>query len=97
MRFSPPWRATSTPSGSSWSIPTSTSATRPRSQSFRVKPSEDVFIVDRTATAPLDPYTNGGFSSSVGVDATKPFGVEFPDVSEVPGWREFDLPEIDKR
>ena len=48
-------------------------------QSFRVKPSEDVFVVDRTATAPLDPYTDGGFSSSVGIDATKPFGVEFPE------------------
>lgn len=63
-------------------------------QSFRVKPSEDVFVVDRTAAAPLDPYTNGGYSSSVGIDATMPYGVEFPEVSEVPGWREFDLPEI---
>ena len=66
-------------------------------QSFRVKPSEDVFIVDRTATAPLDPYTDGGYSSSVGIDATRPFGVEFPEVAEVPGWREFDLPEIAKQ
>lgn len=66
-------------------------------QSFRVKPSDDVFVVERTATAPLDPYTDGAFSSSVGIDATKPFGVEFPEVSEVPGWRDFALPEIDKR
>ncbi len=66
-------------------------------QSFRVKPSDDVFVVDRTATAPLDPYTDGGFSSSVGIDATKPFGVEFPEVSEVPGWRDFALPELDGR
>jgi 4-hydroxy-3-polyprenylbenzoate decarboxylase/2,5-furandicarboxylate decarboxylase 1 len=66
-------------------------------QSFRVKPRTDVFVVDRTATAPLDPYTDGGYSSSVGIDATRPFGVEFPEVSEVPGWRDFDLPEIDKR
>lgn len=65
-------------------------------QLFRVKPREDVFVVDRTATAPLDPYTDGGYSSSVGIDATRPFGVEFPDVSEVPDWRSFDLPEIDK-
>lgn len=64
-------------------------------QSFRVKPSQDVFIVDRTATAPLDPYTNGGYSSSVGIDATKPFGEEFPDVSEVPDWKDFPLPELD--
>ena len=66
------------------------------SRSFRVKPSEDVFVVDRTATAPLDPYTDDGYSSSVGIDATRPFGVEFPEVSEVPGWRDFDLPEIRK-
>ncbi|MGU3494796.1 UbiD family decarboxylase [Xanthobacteraceae bacterium A53D] len=65
-------------------------------QSFRVKPREDVFIIDRTATAPLDPYTDGGYSSSVGIDATRPFGVEFPEVSEVPDWRTFDLPEIGK-
>lgn len=65
--------------------------------SFRVKPREDVFVVDRTAAAPLDPYTDGGYSSSVGIDATRPFGVEFPDVSEVPGWRDFDLPEIEPR
>ena len=64
---------------------------------FRVKPSEDVFVVNRTATAPLDTYTDGGFSSSVGIDATMPYGVEFPEVSEVPGWREFDLPEITTR
>ncbi len=65
--------------------------------SFRVKPNVDVFVVDRTATAPLDPYTDGGYSSAVGIDATRPFGVEFPEVSEVPDWRAFDLPEIDKR
>lgn len=56
----------------------------------------DVFIVDRTATAPLDPYTDGGYSGSVGVDATRPFGVEFSEVSEVPNWRSFELPEINK-
>lgn len=65
-------------------------------QSFRVKPSSDVFIVDRTATAPLGPYTDGNYSSSVGIDATRPFGGELPKVSEVPGWREFALREIEK-
>ncbi|MCB4771330.1 UbiD family decarboxylase [Ancylobacter sp. Lp-2] len=64
--------------------------------SFRVKPREDVFVVDRTAAAPLDPSTDGGYSSAVGIDATRPFGVEFPAVSEVPDWRTFDLPEIDR-
>lgn len=62
--------------------------------SFRVKPREDVFVVDRTAAAPLDPSTDGGYSSTVGVDATRPFGVEFPEVSEVPDWKAFELPEI---
>jgi len=65
--------------------------------SFRVKPRQDVFIIDGTATAPLDPYTDGGYSSAVGIDATRPYGVEFPEVSEVPDWRDFDLPEIVKR
>jgi 2,5-furandicarboxylate decarboxylase 1 len=65
-------------------------------QSFRVKPRQDVFVVDGTATAPLDPYTDGGYSSTVGIDATRPFGVEFPEVSEVPDWQKFDLPEIKK-
>lgn len=65
--------------------------------SFRVKPRQDVFIIDGTAAAPLDPYTDGGYSSAVGIDATRPFGVEFPEVSEVPDWRDFDLPEIVKR
>ena len=65
-------------------------------QSFRVKPHEDVFVVDRTAAAQLDPAADGGFSSSVGIDATIPVGVDFPEVSEVPGWKDFALPEIDK-
>jgi 4-hydroxy-3-polyprenylbenzoate decarboxylase/2,5-furandicarboxylate decarboxylase 1 len=66
-------------------------------KSFRVKPREDVFVVDRTAAAPLDPATDGGFSSSVGIDATIPVGSDFPEVAEVPGWKDFALPEIDKR
>ena len=66
-------------------------------KSFRVKPREDVFVVDRTAAAPLDPATDGGFSSSVGIDATIPVGSDFPEVSEVQGWKDFSLPEIDKR
>lgn len=65
-------------------------------QSFRVKPHEDVFVVDRTAAAPLDPATDDDLSSSVGIDATIPVGVDFPEVSEVPGWKDFALPEIDR-
>lgn len=64
--------------------------------SFRVKPREDVFVVDHTAAAPLDPYTDGGYSSAVGIDATRPFGMAFPEVSDVPDWRTFDLPEINR-
>ena len=66
-------------------------------QSFRVKPHDDVFVVDRTAAAPLDPATDGDLSSSVGVDATIPIGVDFPEVSEVPGWKDFAFPELDQR
>ncbi len=32
---------------------------------------------------------------STGV-ATRPFGVEFTEVSEVPDWQKFDLPEVKK-
>jgi 2,5-furandicarboxylate decarboxylase 1 len=33
----------------------------------------------------------------VGIDATIPVGSDFPEVSEVQGWKDFALPEIDKR
>ena len=36
-------------------------------------------------------------SSSIGIDATRPFGETFYEVADVPGWEDFDVPELDKR
>jgi 2,5-furandicarboxylate decarboxylase 1 len=33
-------------------------------------------------------------SSAVGIDATLPFGEAFSEVADVPGWREFAMPEL---
>jgi hypothetical protein len=36
-------------------------------------------------------------SSTVGIEATCPFGKPFPDVADVPGWRDYELPELQDR
>ena len=67
-------------------------------KSFRVKPREDVFVVDRTAAAPLDPATDGGFSSSV--EYATPLSLSaatFPRCRKCRAGKDFSLPEIDKR
>jgi 2,5-furandicarboxylate decarboxylase 1 len=69
---------------------------------FRVQPQRDVFIIDQTPRAGCDPsVANPGdrpitelLSSAVGIDATIPLGEPFPEVADVPGWREFELPEL---
>jgi 2,5-furandicarboxylate decarboxylase 1 len=30
----------------------------------------------------------------MGIDATRPFGAEFQKVADVPGWQEYDFPEL---
>lgn len=68
--------------------------------SFRVQPASDVIIIDELPSGPVDPSAKGGDDhaskrmSAIGIDATRPFGVAFPDVADVPGWREYDFPEI---
>jgi 4-hydroxy-3-polyprenylbenzoate decarboxylase/2,5-furandicarboxylate decarboxylase 1 len=69
---------------------------------FRVQPTRDVFIVDQTPGGPADPShplvdkvpPSQLLSSAVGIDATLPFGEHFPDVADVPGWREFVIPGL---
>jgi 2,5-furandicarboxylate decarboxylase 1 len=73
---------------------------------FRVLPQRDVFVIDQLPSGPADPATitlseDGerisaalAISSAVGIDATLPFGVPFSEVADVPGWREYDLPEL---
>jgi 4-hydroxy-3-polyprenylbenzoate decarboxylase/2,5-furandicarboxylate decarboxylase 1 len=36
-------------------------------------------------------------ASTIGIDATRPFGETFYEVADVPGWQDFDLPEIEKK
>lgn len=73
---------------------------------FRVLPERDVVVVSQLPSGPADPatitLTSDGervsaalaLSSAVGIDATVPFGAPFSDVADVPGWREFDMPEL---
>jgi 4-hydroxy-3-polyprenylbenzoate decarboxylase/2,5-furandicarboxylate decarboxylase 1 len=73
---------------------------------FRVLPERDVVVVSQLPSGPADPATitlspDGerisaalAQSSAVGVDATLPFGAAFSEVADVPGWREFDMPEL---
>ena len=70
--------------------------------SFRVKPERDVFVIEDIPARPLDPSAdNSGpglsnTSSVVGIDATRPVGEPYAEVADVPGWREFSMPELDK-
>jgi 2,5-furandicarboxylate decarboxylase 1 len=73
---------------------------------FRVLPQRDVVVVNQLPSGPADPATitlsaDGerisaalALSSAVGIDATLPFGEAFSEVADVPGWREFAMPEL---
>jgi UbiD family decarboxylase len=70
--------------------------------SFRVQPARDVFIVDQTPGGSADPShplvdkvpPSQLLSSTVGIDATFPFGEQFPEVADVPGWRDYVIPGL---
>ena len=69
--------------------------------SFRSQPAQDAIIVDRVPAGPLDPSSSGGpeepalrTMSAIGIDATRPFGVPFPERADVPGWEEYAFPEL---
>jgi UbiD family decarboxylase len=70
---------------------------------FRVQPQRDVIIVDGLPAGPLDPSVDESLpleartGSALGIDATKPFGAEFQKVADVPGWQEYDFPELHAR
>ena len=36
-------------------------------------------------------------ASSIGIDATKPYGKPFSEVADVPGWEDFEMPEFEGR
>ena len=58
----------------------------------RSQPAEDTIIVPRVAGGPLDPSAPEKEVISVwGIDATRPFGVPYPEVVRVPGADAFSL------
>jgi 2,5-furandicarboxylate decarboxylase 1 len=58
----------------------------------RAQPAEDLMILSGIAGGPLDPSApEKEVISVMGLDATRPFGVDFPEVCTVPGADTFDL------
>jgi 2,5-furandicarboxylate decarboxylase 1 len=58
----------------------------------RSQPAEDLVVVPRVAGGPLDPSAPEKEVISVwGIDATRPFGSDFPEVVTVPGADAFEL------
>ena len=58
----------------------------------RSQPSEDLVVIPRVAGGPLDPSAPEKELISVwGLDATRPFGGDFPEVVRVPGADSFQL------
>jgi 4-hydroxy-3-polyprenylbenzoate decarboxylase/2,5-furandicarboxylate decarboxylase 1 len=71
---------------------------------FRTQPQRDVIVVDQIPAGPSDPSIDDPTkarplrtASSIGVDATKPYGKPFSEVADVPGWEDFDMPELTQR
>jgi 2,5-furandicarboxylate decarboxylase 1 len=68
---------------------------------FRVQPQRDVIVIENTPAGPSDPSVDLSrdrtmrISSCIGIDATRPFGEKFYDVADVPGWQDFEMPELD--
>lgn len=70
--------------------------------SYRTVPGRDVILVKDVPSAPLDPSSTGGevlqarLNDSIGIDATMPFGEDYAVVADVPGWQEYDFPELNR-
>lgn len=71
-------------------------------QSFRVQPARDVFIIDNLPAGSVDPSADetddpaARTMSAIGIDATRPYGKSFPQMSEVPGWEAYEFPELEE-
>jgi 2,5-furandicarboxylate decarboxylase 1 len=67
---------------------------------FRVQPHRDTMVVNGLPAGPLDPSVDDSLpldqrtGSAIGIDATRPFGQPFSKVADVPGWQEYDFPEL---
>jgi 4-hydroxy-3-polyprenylbenzoate decarboxylase/2,5-furandicarboxylate decarboxylase 1 len=71
---------------------------------FRFQPHRDVITVDNIPAGPSDPSIDDPkadrplrTASAIGIDATRPFGKPFSQVADVPGWADFDVPELTSR
>jgi 4-hydroxy-3-polyprenylbenzoate decarboxylase/2,5-furandicarboxylate decarboxylase 1 len=69
---------------------------------FRTQPIKDTIIVGDIPSGPSDPSIDDPTkprpmrtASAIGVDATRPFGKPFSEVADVPGWEDFEMPELD--
>jgi 2,5-furandicarboxylate decarboxylase 1 len=68
--------------------------------SFRVHPGRDVIVQNDLPGAPADPLNQNEpvrakqVNAAIGIDATRVFGSSFDDVADVPGWQNFDMPEL---
>lgn len=59
----------------------------------RFQADRDLMVIPRQVGAPLDPSTPAvRLGAIMGIDATRPFGQEFPEVAEVPGADDFVIP-----
>lgn len=59
----------------------------------RMQADRDVLIIPRQRGAFLDPSTPGvGVGAVMAIDATRPYGQDFPEVAQVPGADEFVIP-----
>jgi 4-hydroxy-3-polyprenylbenzoate decarboxylase/2,5-furandicarboxylate decarboxylase 1 len=71
---------------------------------FRVQPQRDVIVVGDIPAGPSDPSMDGypakprpfRTASAIGIDATRPYGKPFSEVADVPGWEDFEVPELDR-
>ncbi len=65
--------------------------------SFCAQPAEDVIIVPSTAGGPLDPSVpEKDVTSVMGIDATRRFGVKFPEVVAIPGLKDVKIPKLEE-
>jgi 4-hydroxy-3-polyprenylbenzoate decarboxylase/2,5-furandicarboxylate decarboxylase 1 len=71
---------------------------------FRVQPARDAIVIDHIPAGPSDPSIDDPkidrpmrTASAIGIDATRPFGKPFSQVADVPGWAEFEVPELKAR
>lgn len=71
---------------------------------FRTQPAKDVIVVGDIPSGPSDPSIDDPkiarplrTASCIGIDATRPFGKPFSEVADVPGWEDFEMPELDER